>query len=201
MENNEFQNTWKSIDSGIGLKSREELNNLLITKVRKTINKFLCVFGFSILVCTGLIIFLIITALNRKNDLLYQFNNLALALITLIALVSSLYAWYNMQNNRYNQSLKNWLEERILPISKGLTGRFRNLHLVLIPLLYAMTVLSIHVYFEEKPFLEVLRNEESIIALLVGAPIGLFVSFFGARKIRKYHLKNLEHLKELKNLL
>jgi hypothetical protein len=60
-----------------------------------------------------------------------------------------------------------------------------------------LIVLSIHVYFEYKPFIEVLKTEESIIALIVGAPIGIFVSYFAARKIRKYKLRNLEFLKDL----
>src|SRR5512145_255252 len=171
MENNEILKTWKDMDNSIDLKTKEELNDLLNYKIRKTINKFLYVLGFSIIVCSGLIIFLTITALNRKEDLFYQLNNLALGVITIAGLVSSLYSWYRMQNNRYNQTLKKWLEEQISPISKELTGRFRNLYVVLIPLLYAMTVISIHVYYEEKPLLEVLRTEESIIALLVGAPI------------------------------
>jgi hypothetical protein len=201
MENNDILKTWKDMDNSIDLKSKEDLNNLLNIKIRKTINKFLYVLGFSIIVCSGLIIFLTITALNRKEDLLYQLNNLVLGVITIVGLVSSLYSWYRMQNNRYNQTLKKWLEEQITPISKELTGRFRNLYMVLIPLLYTMTVLSIHVYYEEKPLLEVLHTEESITALLVGAPIGLFVAFLGARKIRKLQLKNLEHLKELHKLL
>lgn len=201
MENNDLQHTWKSMENQLNLRSKEEINNLLNIKIRKTINKFLYVLGFSIIVCIGLILFLTITALNRKEDLLYQLNNLILGVITVIALVSSLYSWYRMQNSRYNQTLKKWLEEQISPISKELTGRFRNLYVLLIPLLYCMTVISIHVYYEEKPLLEVLRTEESIYGLLVGAPIGLFVAFFGARKIRKFQLKNLEHLKELHNLL
>lgn len=201
MENNDLQHTWKGMENQLNLKSKEELNNLLNNKIRKTINKFLYVLGFSIMVCTGLIIFLSITALDRKEDPLYQLNNLVLGVITAVSLVSSLYSWYRMQNNRYNQPLKNWLEQMIVPISKELTGRFRNLYVVLIPLLYAMTVISIHVYYEEKPLMEVLRTEESIYGLLIGAPIGLFVAFLGARKIRKFHLKNLEHLKELHKLL
>ncbi len=201
MENNDLQHTWKSMENQLNLKSKEELNNLLNIKIRKTINKFLYVLSFSIIVCIGLILFLSITALNRKEDLLYQLNNLILGVITVIALVSSLYSWYRMQNNRYNQTLKKWLEEQISPISKELTGRFRNLYVVLIPLLYVMTVISIHVYYEEKPLLEVLRTEESIIALLIGAPIGLFVAFLGARKIRKFQLKNLNDLKALHDML
>jgi hypothetical protein len=60
-----------------------------------------------------------------------------------------------------------------------------------------LIVLSIHVYFEHKLFLEVLKTEESLIALIVGAPIGIFVSYYAARKIRKYELSNLEFLEDL----
>jgi len=122
-------------------------------------------------------------------------------LVAIIALISSLHEWYKMQNNRYNQPLKSWLEERINSLSKELTGRFSKLYLFLIPILYVLITLSIHVYFENKSFIEVLKTEESVVGLIVGAPIGLFVSYFAAKKIRKYYLKNLEYLKELHGLL
>lgn len=57
--------------------------------------------------------------------------------------------------------------------------------------------LSIHVYFENKLFIEVIKTEESIIGLIVGVSIGLFVSYYVAGKIRKHHLINLEFLKNL----
>lgn len=197
MENNELQKIWKTIDSGINQKSKEELNLLLSSKTRQTINKFLVIMSISILVCVGLLIYLTITSLNRQNDLIYLMNNVTLGIVTIISLISGLLSWYKIQNNKYNQPLRNWLEERINLLSKWLTGRFSKLYLFLIPLLYVLTVLSIHVYFENKSFIEVLNTEESIIGLIVGAPIGLFVSYFGARKIRKYQIHNLEFLKDL----
>jgi uncharacterized protein YneF (UPF0154 family) len=86
---------------------------------------------------------------------------------------------------------------RISHLDKGLNGRFSKLYLVLIPLLCVLTVLSIHVYFENKLFTEVFKSEESIIGLIVGIPIGIFVACFTVRKIRKYQLNNLEFLKDL----
>lgn len=197
MENNELQKIWKTINIEINQKSKEELNLLLTSKTKQTINKFLVIMSISILVCVGLLIYLTITSLNRQNDLIYLINNVTLGIVTLISLISGLLSWYKIQNNKYNQPLKNWLEERINLLSKWLTGRFSKLYLILIPLLYVLTVLSIHVYFENKSFIEVLNTEESIIGLIVGAPIGLFVSYFGARKIRKYQIHNLQFLKDL----
>jgi hypothetical protein len=197
MENNELQKIWKNIDTEINQKSKDELSLLLTSKAKQTINKFLSIIIISIIVSAGVLVYVTITSLNRKDDLIYLINNVTLGIVTITALLSGIFSWYKIQNNRYDQSLRNWLEVRINLLSKGLTGRFSKLYLFLIPFLYVLIVLSIHVYFEYKPFIEVLKTEESIIALIVGAPIGIFVSYFAARKIRKYKLRNLEFLKDL----
>jgi hypothetical protein len=197
MENNELQKIWKSLDTEINQKSKEELNLLLTSKAKQTINKFLSIIMISIIVCVGVLVYLTITSLNRKDDLIYLINNVTIGIVTILALLSGFFSWYKIQNNEYDQPLKNWLEVRISLLSQGLTGRFSKLYLFLIPFLYVLIVLSIHVYFEYKPFIDVLKTEESIIALIVGAPIGIFVSYYGARKIRKYQFRNLEFLKDL----
>jgi hypothetical protein len=197
METDELQNIWKNIDSEINLKSIDELNQLLTTKIKKTINKFLFIFSLDIIVCVGLIVFLIITILNRQGDMIYQVNNSILCLITFISLIVSLLSWNRLQNNKYNLSLKVWLEQRIKLLSRWLLGKYSRLYIAIIPVLLVMIILSIHVYYEYKPFIEVMKNEESIYSLIIGYPIGLFVSYFGINKIRKYQLKNLEILKEL----
>jgi len=199
MEDNELQKIWKTIDSDINQKSKVELGLVLTKKIKQTVNKFLFIMSFSIIICIGLLIYLIITSLNRQDDFIYVINNVTLGVLTLISLTSVLLSWYKIQNNRYNQSLKSWLEERIYLLSKGLTGRFSKLHIYLIPFLYILIVLSIHVYFEHKPFFEVFKTEESVIGLIVGTPIGLFVAYFLARKVRKFQMQNLEYLKELYN--
>lgn len=197
MENNELQKIWKNIDTEINQKSTDELNLLLTSKTKQTINKFLVIIGFSIFVCVGLLVYLTITALNRPDDLIYLINNVTLGIVTMLSLFSGLFSWYQLQNNKYNQPLKNWLEVRINLLSKWLTGSFSKVYIILIPFLYLLTVLSIHVYFENKSFIEVLNTEESIVGLIFGIPIGLFVSYYAVRKIRKYQLHNLEFLKDL----
>jgi hypothetical protein len=197
METNELHNIWKNIDSEVRLKTTVELNQILTIKTKKTINKFLFIFSIDIIVCIGLIVFLIMTALNRQSDIIYLVNNTILCLITLTALIISLLSMNKLQNNKYNLSLKDWLEQRINLLSGWLLGKYSKLYIVLIPLLLVMTNLSIHVYYEYKPFIEVMKNEESIIGLIVGFLIGLFVSYFAINKIRRYQIKNLEILKEL----
>jgi hypothetical protein len=201
MKNNEIENIWKNIDSRISPKSIDELNELLTSKTKKTMNKFLYILCIDITVCIGLIIFLVMTALNRQGDIIYQVNNSILCIITLFSFFVSLLSLNKLQNNKYNLSLKDWLEERIKLLSKWLLGKYSKLYIVIIPILIIMINLSIHVYYEHKPFTEVMKQEESIYGLIIGFIIGLLVSYFAINKIRKYQLKNLEFLKELHDAL
>ena len=201
METNDLQNIWKKLDVDLSLKTKEELNQVLTKKSRHTVNQFLAVIAIATLVCVGMITFLSITALNRPEDVFYQLNNLVLGLVTVIALISSLFSWYQLQHKNYELSLRIWLEERIGLLSKWLTGINSKLYFFLIPVIYILTVLSIHVYFEHKAFVEVIQTSESVVGLLVAAPIGLFVSYFLAVKIRKQHSEKLEFLKYLYDCL
>ena len=201
MENNELQKIWKNLDAETNQKSKDELNLLLASKTRQTINKFTIIIVTSIIVSLGVMAWLIITSLHRQDDLIYLINNLMLGIVTIISFISGLFSWYKLQNYKYTQPLRNWLETRISLLSKWLTGKFSKSYMYLIPLLYLLTVLSIHVYFENKSFIEVINTEESIIGLIVGIPIGLFVSYYFVQKIRKYQLNNLEFLKDLHNRL
>lgn len=197
MENNELQKIWKTIDVEVNQKSKDELNLLLVSKIKQTINKFLVIMSFSIFVCIGLLVYLVITTLNRPDDFIYLINNVTLGIVVVTSLFLGLILLKQLQNYKYDQPLKNWLEIRIKLLSKWLTGKYSNSYILLIPILYLLTVLSIHVYFEDKSFIEVLNTEESIIGLLVGMAIGLLVSYYTVRKIRKYELHNLEFLKDL----
>jgi hypothetical protein len=201
MENNELQKIWKNVDAEINQKSKYELSLLLTSKAKQTLNKFLVIISISTLVSIGLLVYLTITSLNRQEDLIYLINNITLGVVTFVSLFSGLLSWYKLQNNKFNQPVKNWLEVRINLLSKWLTGRYSRLYIYYIPFLYILTILSIHVYFENKLFIEVLKTEESIYGLIVGFPIGLFVSYYAVRRIRRYELRNLEFLKDLYNRL
>ncbi|MCF8335702.1 MAG: hypothetical protein K9H65_03775 [Bacteroidales bacterium] len=201
MENNELQKIWRRVDSEINQKSRDELNLLLMSKTKQTLNKFLVITSISIMVCLGLLIFLTITSLNRQNDLIYLINNATLGIVVFISLYYGLSTWYKLKNNRYNQPLKVWLEEKIDLLSKWLTGRFRNLEFYLFPLLYILTILSIHIYYTELNFMEVFKSEkflnEDMWGMIFFTPIILAGGFYGLIKTRKYYLKTLEFLKDL----
>ncbi len=197
MENNDMHNIWKSIDSGISPKSKAELNALLISKIWKTINKFLYIIGISVFFSAGLLIFLTVTALNRKDDLPYLINNATLGIVTVISLVSGFISWHNLNKNKFNEPLKSWLERRIKVLTKWLTGRNSKLYIVIIPFIYIPAILSIHVFYEHKPFIEVLKTGESVYGLIAGTVAGLIVAYVAVRKIRKYQLHQLGSLQEV----
>lgn len=197
MKNNELIKTWKNIDPVIPSKSEKELNQLLDKKIRKTINKYVFTIVLSTTSCIGVIAFIIIATLDRQGDLIYQTNNFVLGLVTIILFFSILLSWHRLIKNKYDMPLKKWLETRIDLLSKWLTGKNNKLSLFLIPVFYILLLLSIHVYFENKLFTDVFKTEDSVVGLIIAIPVGLFVSYFVARKIRKYHLHILEHLREL----
>jgi hypothetical protein len=197
METDKLQNIWKKNEAEIKLKTINELNQSLAAKSRQTINKFLVFLFIDIIVCVGLIIFLIITALNRQGDTLYQVNNAVLSLITLISLVVSVLLWNKLQNNKFNLPIKEWVEQRIRLLSRWAMGKYSKLYIVLLPVLLVMINISIHVYYEHKPLIEVMKNEASVIGLIVGFIVGLVVSLYAVNKIRRYQIKNLGYLKEL----
>jgi hypothetical protein len=201
METGNLHNIWSNIDSEIKLKTINELNQSLITKTRKTINKFLTFLIIDTVVCIGVIAFLVITALNRRDDTLYLINNGLIGLITMISLVVSLVEWNKLQNNKYNVPLKEWVEERIKMLSKWLLGKHSRFYIILLPFLLLMINMSIHVYYEYKTFIEVLKDMESVYSLIVGFVVGLIVSLIAVRKIRDYQIQNLESLKELHSRL
>jgi hypothetical protein len=197
METNRLQNIWKNNETMIKLKTINELNQSLAAKSRQTINKFLIFTVIDVIVCVGVTVFLIITALNRQDDAFYQANNAVLGLVTLISLVISILSWNKLHNNKFNLPLKEWVEQSIRLLSKWLLGKYTKLYIILLPILLLMINISIHVYYEYKPLIEVMKDEESLIGLIIGFIVGVFVSFYALNKIRRYQIKHLRYLKDI----
>jgi hypothetical protein len=201
MENNELQKIWKSIGTEVNYRSKDELNLLLKSKAKHTVRKFLILEITGVFLCIPLIIWLIYSSINRKDDIIYLINNAAAAIITVSAFIYGVISVYKLQNRRYDQPLKYWLEERIKFLSRGYEGRFKNLYIFLVPIMILTVFLSMHVYYEYKPFVEALRTEESIVRQIIAISIGLLVAFYIVRKINKHSLTSLEFLKDMYNRL
>ena len=123
MEDKDLKDIWKRIDSELDYKSQDEFNQLINSKVKKTINKYIFHFVFSAVTSLGFIAFLIFTMINRWDDLLYRLNNLILGCYTLLALISSIWSIYNLENNRTNLPLKEWLKYKIEILSKWIFNK------------------------------------------------------------------------------
>jgi hypothetical protein len=197
MENSDLQKIWKGVDSEISPKSKDELNRLLMAKANQTINKFLAIVIVSVSCCIGLIIWLILASVNRPDDTLFLINNVIIGIITICALAAGINNWIKLQDNRYDQPMKQWLEERIEHLSKNRKRPLARLYILLLPLLCIMITLSIHVYYEYMPFIEVLRAGESTAGLAAGITVGIITAFFVNMRLRKFTSANLEFLKEL----
>jgi len=197
MENSDLHNLWQGAVQGQQIKTGDELAGIIDSKAKKTANRFLFTTAVSGGISIGVIAFLTITAMNRTGDFFYILNNITLGIITVISLGSAIYSWRNLQNNRYSMSLKKWLETDIAMISKSLKGKLSKVYIIVIPVIYILLILSINIYYSNKMYIDIFQSEDSVIALIIGTIIGLSVSFYVERKIRRYHLKNLNTLEEL----
>ena len=197
METDILKSIWKDVDYDRESLSKEALNEILSKKVRNTKRRFFVVIGISAAVSIVVLTLVLMASVKRRVDIFYLINNALLATITLVSLFSAVYSWYRLQKNDYALSLKDNLERDIEMISNSLNGRFRNIHLIVIPVIFILLVLSINVYFEERMFVEMFSTGSSIAALIAGVAVGLPVSFYVHRNIRNYQKRNLEELEAL----
>lgn len=194
MENDELQNVWRNINQSITPNSKEELNQLLLSKTKSTMNRYLYFIGVSGIISALFLTFLIITMINRWDDIYYRSINLMLGLYTVFAMVSSIKSFTILNYANTNIPLKDWLKQRIEMLSKWLSSK---IVFYILPLISMLCILSIHVYYEHKLFIDVIRTEESIFGLIFGLIIGITVSYLGLKQIRNQQRNSLDYLKEL----
>lgn len=194
MEDNELQKIWKSIDSKIESKSEGELRNILEDKTRKTMRKFYISSIVIFIVTAGFFTFLAISLINRWDDIYYRINNLFIAVITLVALISEILTIRLLRKNRSAYSLKEWIEKSIAHIHKEL---YQRISYYILPIIAIPSILSIHVYFSHNAFLDIFKDEESIYGLIFGFIVGMIVAYIFIYRYRKYQRRNLEYLEGL----
>ncbi len=193
MQSDEFQKEWKKLDTEIQFKPKEELRKVLEKKIRQTMNRFYFFGLLSVIISAGVLVFLLITALNR-SDIWYRLNNLLIGLLVLISLIGTFWSWNKMRSNKNNLSLKNWLEQRIFWLKKWIN---RSFVWYVLPVFILLTMLAINVYYEDRRYLDVFTDEETMWGLLFGFLAAMFVSVLGIRKTRKYQRRQLHELEEL----
>jgi hypothetical protein len=201
MENNELQKIWKTVDSDIKQKSRDELNLLLTSKARQVFTEFLILDIVAIPVCIGLMVWLIVTSANRLDDMLYVANNILLGVMALFTIIYILMEIHRYKRNRIDKPVKEWLEIEINRLSKWLIGKYRRINYYLIPVLYILSFLSIHVYYSDLYFTEFFRSDkflnEDLWGMIIFTPLIFAGLYFGLNKLRKRQAKKLQFLKDL----
>jgi hypothetical protein len=195
MKENNIQSAWQTIESKIQPETNEELNNILKRKSKRIMKKFLLSAGVSGIISLGVIVFLIIATVNRWEDVYYRTINFALGLIILVSFGSAVNSFLFLLNAPKNISLKQAITKRKEKIAKWLSSK---LPYFILPLICMLLMLSIHVYFEQTLFAEVITTEESFFGLFAGLTVGLAVAYFVMKKIRE---SQLSHLKRLNKLL
>ncbi len=197
MENNELIKLWKTVDISKEQKTEKELMLLLKFKARSILYKHSAILIASALISLVIITLLIIASFKRFDDSLFIINNIVLGIITLISLIFGISSWYRLQKSATDKPVKIWLKEKITLLKNSEKSLASKLPFIFIPFIYFLTVLSIHVYFENIQFADIFKDEESVFGLLVGATVGLFVSFYVFKKIKKQVSENLAFLEKL----
>lgn len=201
MENCELQKIWKGLESQLVRVPDQELTLLLVSKARQIMKTYLFIEISSVFVSLGLIVYLLLTAILRWHDPIYVVNNVVLGLITIFALISGMNAVKKLKIKSLDQPLSALLEERVILLSKWLTGKFSKLYLYILPPISLLLILSIHVFFESQSFKEVLNDQESCYGLIMGFLAELVVAYAFVLKIRKKQLIDLDFLKDMYNRL
>ncbi len=201
MENNELQKIWRTVDSDINKRSGEELNLLLTSKAKQVFNEFLIVNITAIPVCIGVMVWLIVSTADRLDDRLYVANNILLGTIALYALFFVIREWHRFKRNKMDKPVKDWIETEINLLSEWLIGKYRRINIYLIPVLYILTFLSIHVYYSDLYFIDVFRSDkflkEDMWGIIIFTPLLFAGLFYSLVKLRKYQMKKLQFLIDL----
>ncbi|TVR84867.1 MAG: hypothetical protein EA412_00090 [Chitinophagaceae bacterium] len=205
MENNELQLIWRTVNSDIKQKSRDELDLLLSSKARQVFTEFLILNITAIPVCIGLMVWLLISTAHRIDDRLYVANNILLGSIVLFALFYVIREWYRFKRSKMDKPVKEWLETEINLLSKWLIGKYRRINFYIIPIIYILSVLSIHVYYSELYFTEVFRSDkfinEDMWGFIIFTPILFAILYYSLIKLRKHQINKLQFLKDLHDRL
>ncbi|MGK7394668.1 MAG: hypothetical protein ACNS62_08845 [Candidatus Cyclobacteriaceae bacterium M3_2C_046] len=205
MEYNELQKIWRSADANIHQRSRDELNFLLTSKAKQAFNEFIIINLMAIPICIGVMLWLIVSTANRIEDKLYVANNILLGGIILFALFYLVSEWNRFTRNKKDKPVKEWIEIEINLLAKWLTGKYRNINFYLIPVLYVLTFLSIHIYYSDLYFTEVFQSDkfitEDMWGIIIFTPMLLAGLFISLKRLRKHQINKLEFLKDLQDRL
>lgn len=197
MKKEDLKSAWKTLGKPDTYFNKEQINGLIMEKYRKIIRQRIDYMGMSILLSVIVLTYLIVAGLLRWSDPYFVTLNGALALyLTILSLFSIKYFRELTAPGALTEGVKQGIEKRAVVMEKGFKRSRWDLAIVY-PLGILLT-LSIHVFFERKPFLEVMKNEESIWGIMIGLLVGLTAATIYYKKVTKYFGRQM---KEFRNML
>lgn len=195
MKDNELQSIWKgNIDKQIQPFSKEELDTMLLLKVKARIRKFYPLKS-SVIVIAIVILFLTKISFDRLNDILLVINNLVLILSGGLGVCLSMYSYNKMLEYDTDQPLKEWLEYRIKALKKA--SKFKPVLYVLFPLFVVLSGIATTSLFDNLSFHEIISSS-SFISKSISYIIG---SLFAAYILNKYSDRKYKNILEDLNSL
>lgn len=197
MKRDELQNIWKKADCKIEIKSQLELNDILEIKMKNIMKKYFFVNYISVFVGLILIVLLVYACIKRSYDQYYLINNIVLCIITSLSVIVGIWSYCKMNNNKMGLPLKDWLRYRIRTIEKA--QKRYSLRCILILFIILPYYLSFSVYFMNRPFMDVIYNEQFYISFLIVFCGGSFSALYAIRNMRAYSQKHLDKLRRLYN--
>jgi hypothetical protein len=199
METNELKEIWIELDGVLTKSSQAELKDVLITKTRKSLNKFRLFYLADITICFSVIIFLLLTAFQRQGDVLYLINNGTLFIFMLYAMIFCLFYIKNLQKTIPGiDNLYELLESQVQLLSKSQNIKY---DFILIPFISTLLMLSINVNFSSGTYIQAFQKEENLWGLVFGFITGTIVGFYSYFKLNNFYKEELTILKNYQNEL
>jgi hypothetical protein len=194
MENNEFHNAWKNIDSGIKASSRDEFERILRSKKREMINDDYYTLAFSSALGVGFLLFLTLITIPRVEDVYFIINNILLAVFILYFQSRKILKYRQLNQDNKVLPVREWVKLRIEILDRWVNDKSAYIAL---PFGFILGYLSVTVYMSSQRYVEVLSEAGSVAGLIAGFITGLSAAFLSVRAIRKKQMRNLEKLEEL----
>lgn len=194
MKAKDLRTSWKSLTESKEYFDKEQLNFMIMEKYKKLLKQRIDYMGLSILICVVVLAYVVFTGLMRLSDPYFVIVNSLLAVYLGIVTVLSIKYFRRLTSpGAFTEGVKHVIEKRADLMEKGFKRRKWDLALIY-PLGVFLT-LSINVFFEKKPLLEVLQNEESLWGLAFGLLVGLVAATIYYKKVTKYFDRQIKDLR------
>ena len=174
----------------------EDIRTLLLDK-RSHILREQRFFQFiSLFVCSGLLLYLGVTAILRFGDPLFVSLNTVIILILIPLALSSFYTFQRLHSDvEGNGNFKIYLQTKVAHIERLV--RYFLWQSLFIILFVGLLELSIHAFFSHAAMSTLFADEESCWSLAAGFCAGSLTALIGARVLTKHLRDNLARLSSI----